>query len=105
MTGLSVAQVAARDQAQALVRDLSAGGTTVIFADYPAGQTCCWCNCPATAPDTDPCGGCTAPAEAVLRVYSQPEDSGAWPVCGAHYDDCMHALQLLLAVHITALSG
>ncbi|WP_329177852.1 hypothetical protein [Streptomyces sp. NBC_01477] len=101
MTSLSTTLVAARDQAQALVRDLAATGQPVLFADFPTGETCCWCNCPAAAPDTVACGGCTRPAETVLRLYREGAETDIWPVCAGHLDDARH----LIAIYASTAPG
>lgn len=105
MTATTAAQIAVHDQASAFIRDLAAGGMPVLFADFPAGQVCCWCNCSARAPETAACPGCPEQADAVLRIYlpaAQPAQyADCWPVCRAHHDDAMAAVQALVATLLT----
>ncbi|NJP42301.1 hypothetical protein [Actinacidiphila epipremni] len=96
MSTFSAAMVAARDQAQALVRDLSAT-EPVLFADFPSGEGCTWCDCPVTAPDTVPCGGCTRPATTVLRLYRAGEQADVWPVCDSHLGDARRVIAIYVA--------
>jgi hypothetical protein len=97
MAALTPAQVAVRDQGHALVRDLAATGLPVLLIDLAQGETCCWCNCPAAAADSFVCGGCTAPADAVLRISPPPEVGDVYPVCRAHRDDALAVIELLMA--------
>ncbi|MFI0894864.1 hypothetical protein [Streptomyces sp. NPDC020983] len=97
MTALSADLVAARDQAQALVRDLATNGQPVLFADFSTGERCCWCNCPAAAPDTVACGGCARPASTVLRLYRDQAETDVWPVCAGHLDDARHLIAIYVA--------
>jgi hypothetical protein len=97
MTALTAVQVAARDQAEALVRDLAATGEPVLFADFATGETCVWCDCSITAPDSNACGGCTALADTVLRLHRQGEDVDVWPVCRAHLDDARRVIAIYVA--------
>lgn len=102
MTALNAAEVAVHDQALAWVRDLSATGTPVLFIDIAQGETCCWCSCPDLAADNHICSGCTAPADAVLRIYPEPEIGDHWPVCRAHRDDAMRVAQVFIAATATS---
>jgi hypothetical protein len=97
VTGLSPADAAAHDQALAWVRDLAATGMPVLFIDIAQGQTCCWCSCPNVADDNHICAGCPAPADAVLRVYPEPEIGDHWPVCRAHRDDALRVAEIFIA--------
>lgn len=94
----SAALVAARDQALAWTRDLAATGMPVLLLDLPrAGEKCCWCNCPHSAPERETCQGCTAQADVVLRIYPEPEPGDNWPVCQAHREDALTVAQVFMA--------
>jgi hypothetical protein len=92
----SAAAVALYDQALAWVRNLTATGAPVLFIDLASGETCCWCNCPDDAADSDVCDGCTEPAAAVLRTYRHYEPADVWPVCRAHRDDAVTVVEFFL---------
>lgn len=99
----SAAEIAAQDQAQALVRELAAGGMPVMFiADPNAPTSCVWCDCPDDAGPDHVHAGCTEQAEVELSISPPPPGRNSWPVCRGHYADAFRVVQLLL---ISAMPG
>lgn len=93
----TLAEIATRDQAQALVRDLAAGGIAVVFVDYATAETrCCWCTCPPSAGDHE-CPGCPDEASAVLRVVPEADWLPPWPVCRSHRDAALRLFEAIVA--------
>jgi hypothetical protein len=99
VTAVPAGLVAARDQARAWVRDMASAGEPVLLVDVAQGEPCGWCGCPADAPESEECRGCSATADAVLRIYPAPppELGDAWPVCTTHGPDALAVLQIYMA--------
>lgn len=86
------------DQALAMARDIAADGRTIpIVLDPAHGQPCTWCDCPdgPDSPHNNPgyrCGGCTTPADIIVRVFVTADRRTDYPACDRHHAEIIAAV-------------